>query len=252
MRLLKRLKNKGHCLGLRKTSLKTLSFNLIKEQEQIPLDFTITKVINAGFAGRDQESVSKHIEELKKQGVPTPEHTPTLYPVSPYMVTQENSIYVLDERTSGEAEYVLMIRDNDVYVGVGSDHTDRALEIDSIPKSKQIYPNVISREIWLLEDIRDVWDQLLLRSWVVIAKERRLYQKARLSALLPPDELLDLVRSNSKHKSLDGSLIYSGTVPLSTGEMLFGEQFEVALLNPLNQMKLNCSYEINLMDFLAA
>jgi hypothetical protein len=232
--------------------MKTLGFNLITGQEQIPLDFTITKVINAGFAGRDQVSVSKHIEELKKQGVSTPEHTPTLYPVSPYMVTQEDFIYVLDEQTSGEAEYVLMIRDNDVYVGVGSDHTDRALEIDSIPKSKQIYPNVISREIWLLQDIRDVWDQLLLRSWVVIAKERRLYQTARLSALLPPHALLDFVQGNSRDTSLDGSLIYSGTVPLSTGEMLSGEQFEVELLNPLNQMRLTCNYKINLMDFLTA
>ena len=230
--------------------MKTLGFNLITGQEKIPLDFTITKVVNAGFAGRDQESVSKHIEELKKQGVPAPEHTPTLYPVSPYMVTQEDFVYVLDGQTSGEAEYVLMIRGNDVYVGIGSDHTDRALEIDSIPKSKQIYPNVICREIWLLEDIRDVWDQLLLRSWVIIAKERRLYQKAKLSALLPPDELLDFVQGNSRDKSLDGSLIYSGTVPLSTGEMLFGEQFEVELLNPLNQMRLTCSYRINLMDFL--
>ena len=72
--------------------MKTLGFDLIREQEQIPLDFTITKVVNAGFAGRDQESVSKHIEELKKQGVPTPEHIPTLYPVSPYMVTQEDFV----------------------------------------------------------------------------------------------------------------------------------------------------------------
>jgi hypothetical protein len=232
--------------------MKRLGFDLIREQEQIPLDFTITKVVNAGFAGRDQESVSKHIEELKKEGVPTPEHTPTLYAVSPYMVTQENFIYVLDGQTSGEAEYVLMIKNNDVYVGIGSDHTDRALEIDSIPKSKQIYPNVISREIWLLEDIRDVWDQLLLRSWVIIEKKRRLYQKARLSALLAPDVLLNFVQLNSKNISLDGSLIYSGTVPLFTGEMIFGEEFEVELLNPLNQMRLTCGYKINLMDFLTA
>jgi hypothetical protein len=232
--------------------MKTLNFNLIREQEQIPVDFTITKVVNAGFAGRDQEWVSKHIEELKKEGITTPEHTPTLYSVSPYMVSQENSIYVLDGQTSGEAEYVLMIKNNDVYVGIGSDHTDRVLEIDSIPKSKQIYPNVISREIWLFEDIRDVWDQLLLRSWVTVKRDRRLYQRARLSALLAPDSLLDFVQSNLKDKSLDGSLIYSGTVPLFTGELIFGEQFEVEILNPLNQMKLTCSYKINLMGFLAA
>ena len=55
-----------------------------------------------------------------------------------------------------------MINGDNVYGAIGSDHTDRDLETDSIPKSKLIYPNIISKEIWFLEDIRGVWDQLLL------------------------------------------------------------------------------------------
>ena len=72
--------------------MKTLGFDLIREKERIPIDFTITKVVNAGFTGRDQESVNKHIDELKKEGVSAPEHTPTIYPVSPYMLTQEDGM----------------------------------------------------------------------------------------------------------------------------------------------------------------
>jgi hypothetical protein len=76
--------------------LKTLSFDLIGEKERIPIDFAITKVVNAGFTGRGQESVNKHIDELKREGVSTPEHTPTIYSVTPYMITQEDGMYVLD------------------------------------------------------------------------------------------------------------------------------------------------------------
>lgn len=232
--------------------MKTLGFDLIREKQRTPIDFTITKVVNAGFTGRDQESVNKHIDELKKEGVSAPEHTPTIYPVSPSMMTQEEGIYVLDGRTSGEAEFVLMINGDNVYVATGSDHTDRDLETDSIPKSKLIYPNIISKEIWFFEDIRDVWDQLLLRSWVIVEKERKPYQEARLSALLEPDALLGFIRPNVKDKSMDGFLIYSGTVPLLSGQIVFGEGFEVELLNPLNQTKLTCTYKIHIMDFLRA
>jgi len=230
--------------------VKALCFNLIREKERIPIDFSVNKMVNAGFAGRNQNSVSKHIEELKKEGVPTPEYTPTIYPVSPYMITQDSTIHVLDERTSGEAEFVLMINDNKVYVAVGSDHTDRDLEKTNISKSKQICPNIISKEIWLLEDIQDIWDQLLLRSWVIAGKERKLYQEARLSALLTPESLMNFVKSKLKDNSMHGLSIYSGTVSVLSGKILFGEGFEVELLNPINQMRLTCSYEIHSMDFL--
>ena len=230
--------------------MKTFHFNLIRGKERESIHLSIAKVVNAGFAGRDQKFVRKHIEELKKEGVPAPERTPTIYPVSPNMITQDSTIHVLDGRTSGEAEYVLIITDDKVYVGVGSDHTDRDLEVTSISKSKQIYPNVISKEIWLLEDIQDIWDQLLLRSWVVVGKERKLYQEARLSTLLTPDSLMNFVKSKLKDNSMYGLLIYSGTVSVLSAEIIFGEGFEVELLNPINQIRLTCSYEIHIMDFL--
>ena len=230
--------------------MKTLCFNLIREKERIPIDFSVNKMVNAGFAGRNQNSVNKHIEELKKEGIPTPEHTPTIYPVSPNMITQDSTIYVLDGRTSGEAEFVLMINDDQVYVGAGSDHTDRDLEMTNISKSKQIYPNIISKDIWLLDDIQDTWDQLLLRSWVIAGKERKLYQEARLSALFTPDSLMNFVKSKLKDNSMHGFLIYSGTVSVLSEKIIFGEGFEVELLNPVNQMRLTCSYDIHIMDFL--
>jgi len=230
--------------------VKTLSFTLVRGNEQASLNLPINRMVNAGFAARDQELVNKHIQELRKEGVPAPEETPTLYPVSPYMITQEDTICALDGRTSGEAEFVLVINDDKVYVAVGSDHTDRDLEIVSISKSKQIYPNIISKEVWLLSDIEELWDSLVLRSWVVAGNDRTLYQEEKLSALLAPDALLNLVKTRLKDSALDGLAIYSGTISALSGELVFGQGFEAELLNPLNQMRLTCNYKIGVMEYL--
>ena len=230
--------------------MKYLPFTLVRGNEQALLNLPISRMVNAGFAARDQEMVNKHIQELGKEGVPAPKETPTLYPVSPYMITQEDTIFALDGRTSGEAEFVLLVNEDRFYVAIGSDHTDRDLEIASISKSKQIYPNIVSKEVWLLNDIEDLWDSLVLRSWVVVGNDRTLYQEAQLGALLAPDTLLNLVRTRLKDSALDRLAIYSGTIPVLSGKITFGQGFEVELLNPLNQMRLTCSYKIRVMDYL--
>lgn len=67
----------------------------------------VTRVICAGYAGRDQESVRKHIEELKALGVPAPAETPAFYSVPPERVTTADSVRVRGRHTSGEVEFVL-------------------------------------------------------------------------------------------------------------------------------------------------
>ena len=46
-------------------------------------------------------------------------------------------------------EYVLFVGEDDILVGVGSDHTDRVLERTSLAKSKQICKNVVSSRVWI-------------------------------------------------------------------------------------------------------
>jgi len=214
------------------------------------IGFTVSRMVNMGFSGRNQETVYKHIEELKKQEIQPPSVIPAVYAVSPYMVTQEPIIYVQEQRTSGEAEFVLMIDDKDIYVAVGSDHTDRELEKISILKSKQICPNIVSKEAWLLGDISTEWDDIVLRSWTKAAGVRTLYQEATLSALLKPSSLVELVKSRTRDNSTSGLMIYSGTIPVLATEMAFASEFEVELFNPRTGNTLTCQYEVRLLDFI--
>jgi hypothetical protein len=229
--------------------LKLKRGNLLKD-----VRFTVERMVNAGYASRSQEKVWKHIEELKEKGVPAPDEIPTLYPVASYLITTGNTIEVVEEDNSGEVEYVLLIDKDDVYVGVGSDHTDRKLEAISIVKAKQMCPNVISSVVWLYDDLKDHWDQLVLRSWVLRQGERILYQEGDLGELLSPSDLISFVRKKMKGgdgKNLRNVVIYSGTIPIKTDRILAGEGFEAQLYDPVTKETLECKYSIELLDFIS-
>lgn len=211
-----------------------------------PIYFTVKRIINAGYTGRNQSEVQKHVEELKALGVPAPETIPTYFPKSSSLLTTAASCEVPDRDNTGEAEYVLLAAKDGIYVATGSDHTDRKLEITSIPKAKQICPNFISRGVWRLEDVREQWDEIRLRSW--IGKDRgTLYQEALLSAFMRPEELLERV-----HKLLggleEGTVIFSGTVGALISGAPFSEEFDVEMVDAKRNQVLRCLYQIKVMD----
>ena len=224
-------------------------FVLKKGTDRLPLEFQVKRMVNGGYVGRNQEEVRRHIEELAKKGIPGPSSTPTLYPVSRRALTQSSSIEVFGEETSGEAEFVLLMEnEKQIFVGVGSDHTDRKLEMFDIAWSKNICPNVISKELWSFDDVLPHWDEIALRSWVTHGGKRSLYQDAMLRSMLPPKELISFVRSTVRGE-LDHVVIFSGTIGLLGGELVSGEKFEVELEDPISGDRLSASYEVVPLNF---
>jgi hypothetical protein len=208
-------------------------------------------MVNAGYVGRNQEEVRRHIEELAGKGIPGPKTTPTLYPVIPRALLTDAGIEVYSAETSGEVEYVLLVEDERrIYVGLGSDHTDRHLEEADIPRSKQICPNVLSRKVWPLEEVMDHWDDLVMRSRVVSSGQEVLYQEARLALILGPDDLMAFVRAKLPGPP-KGTVIYSGTVGTLAGEFVYGERFEAELIDDKLNRRLELAYEVRPLDYLA-
>lgn len=231
--------------------MKTLRLCVEKDDQGEEIDFEVSRMVNAGYTGRDQESVKRHIEELKKEGIPAPESTPTAYEVITKLIYTDDEIEVVGEKTSGEAEFVLLCTDRDVYVGVGSDHTDRELESVSIIKSKQICPNIISKYVWDLKDVRKDWDGMILRSWVRNDQgEKILYQEAFLSSIMTPEDLMEFVKNKTEDKNLKGVVIYSGTIPILAERVHFSHYFEVELYDPKTGRRLRCAYKINVLSYL--
>lgn len=215
-----------------------------------PLRFSYTKMVNAGFTGKNQAEVRHHLDELAQKGIEVPDTTPTLYPVVTRALSTESAMEVYGDSTSGELEYVLFIdNEEQVYVGVGSDHTDRHLEEFHIPRSKQICPNIVSQTVWRLSDVEHHWDQLVMRCTVEKEGKSILYQEGKLGLLLNPEELMTFVRKELG-TPLDSVVIYSGTFKMLTEDFVFADHFSAEMVDPVLDRKLICSYSVNPMTYL--
>src|SRR5947209_11460948 len=67
-----------------------------------PLTLRPDTVAIAGYTGRDQESVRRHVAELAEQGIAPPPSVPMVYVVTPDRLTQADTIHVTGAHTTGE------------------------------------------------------------------------------------------------------------------------------------------------------
>jgi len=207
-------------------------------------------MINAGFTGRDREEVKHHLSELSAKGVTVPDETPVMYPVLPRALTTDTEIEVYGSETSPEIEYVLLVdEDNRIYVGIGSDHTDRNLELHDIPRAKQVCPNLMSPYVWDLADVKEHWDDLVMKCTVQKNGEQMLYQEGKLGLLMSPDELTRLVSERVKG-DLAGTVIYSGTVKMETDGFVYADTCTCELVDPELERSLGFSYNVVPMNYM--
>ncbi|HYW59384.1 MAG TPA: DUF2848 family protein, partial [Xanthobacteraceae bacterium] len=111
-------------------------------------DVPIDDAVVAGWTGRDAAAVEKHIKELELLGVKRPATTPIFYRVSAARLTTDSEIEVVGDRSGGEVEFVLLQHGGRLWVGTGSDHTDREVETYGVTVSKQMCDKPLAREFW--------------------------------------------------------------------------------------------------------
>ena len=137
-----------------------LEFTVEEKTGRRDLSLAMRGAVLCGYTGRDQAAVRKHVAELEAQGIEPPPSVPMFYPKPAWGLSLDGAIHVQGKETSGEIEFVLIVQDQLMYVGLGSDHTDRGLEKIDILKSKQVCPSVISGRLWNYEEVKDHWDRI--------------------------------------------------------------------------------------------
>ena len=198
-------------------------------------------MVIAGWTGRNRAAVERHILELEKLGVSRPASTPIFYRVAASRLTTAPEIQVTGERSSGEVETIILRYRGKLWVGAGSDHTDREVETYGVTVSKQVCDKPIAPEVWPHSEVEDHWDRLLLRSWATIGGERRLYQEGPVQAMLPP---LDLIGRYTDGKELaEDTLMFGGTLATLT-EVTPATRFEFEIEDPILGRKIGHAYEI--------
>ncbi|WP_410576566.1 DUF2848 domain-containing protein [Amycolatopsis sp. lyj-108] len=198
-------------------------------------------LLNAGYAGRSQEDVAAHVAELAELGVPAPSVIPALYPVAPYLASQTDEVPVQHERTSGEAEWAIVItgpEPEDVLLTAACDHTDRALEAHGVAWSKNAGPDVLAAKAWRLVDVQDRLDDLTLSAWA----GETLIQQGKLAELLPPSYWLEVLRERGLHAP--GTVLISGTIPMVHGVDQFADSWRVELGDPATGETIELAYTV--------
>ena len=218
-----------------------LTFTIDDKGAPTPLTLPIDQAVIAGWTGRDPVARDKHIAELEAIGIARPATTPIYYRVSARRLTLEDSIEVCGNDSSGEVEFVLIGWQGRIFVGCGSDHTDRKVESYSVTVSKQMCDKSIAPELWELEDVIGHWDRMILRAFAWIDGKRVLYQEGTLDAMLPVKELL--ARGFVDGKLPDGCAMYGGTFA-AMGGIRPADRFEYELEDPVLKRVIRHGYDV--------
>jgi hypothetical protein len=206
-----------------------------------PLTLAIEQAVIAGWTGRDPVARDKHIAELEAIGIARPATTPIYYRCSARRLTLEDRIEVTGEDSSGEVEFILIGWQGRIFVGLGSDHTDRKVESYSVTVSKQMCDKPIASTLWELEEVIGHWDQLILRSYAWIKGQRELYQEGTLAAMLPVSELI--ARGFADGKLPDGCAMFGGTFA-AKGGIRPASRFEYEFEDPVLKRSIRHAYDV--------
>lgn len=218
-----------------------LTFAIDDKGAPTPLTLPIDQAVIAGWTGRDPVARDKHIAELEAIGIARPATTPIYYRVAARRLTMADSIEVCGGDSSGEVEFVLIGWQGRIFVGCGSDHTDRKVESYSVTVSKQMCDKSIAPELWELEDVIGHWDRMILRAFAWIEGARVLYQEGTLDAMLPVKELL--ARGFKDGKLPDGCAMYGGTFA-AMGGIRPADRFEYELEDPVLKRVIRHGYDV--------
>jgi hypothetical protein len=200
-------------------------------------------LVVAGWTGRDEAVLEAHIRELEELGVARPKSVPIFYRVDSALLTTAGTVQMIGRTGSGEVEAVLLKHEGELFVGIGSDHTDRELETVGITLSKQLCAKPVSATVWRWSEVAPHWDSLMLRSTLPGTGET--YQQGATTALRRPDDLLALYESREGTVP-DGTAMYCGTLPVQGG-IRFADAMLLELVDPVRGKTLTHRYAVDVL-----
>lgn len=212
--------------------------------EKRGIHLSVKKLILCTYSGRNIEIVKKHIKEAGQEGIPPPAEIPQFYFLTPNILTTDNIINCDSTNTSGEIEYVIILHGNEIYIGVGSDHTDRMLETKNVEESKEACPKPISKEVWAYRDVKDHWDECILRCEVAENNSWRVYQEGKVELLLSVEDILSKLSNKYQISGEEDIVIFSGTIPTVAGKIEYLPKYKMGLVDPILDRKLELKYTL--------
>jgi hypothetical protein len=232
----------------------TLSLTLQDRAAARAGEVGINDAIVAGWTGRDAAALEKHIKELEALGVKRPAATPIYYRVSALRLTTAAEIEAVGPHSGGEVEFVLLQRGGRLWVGAGSDHTDRQVETYGVTVSKQMCDKPVAPVFWAFDDVAAHWDRLMLRAHVIEDGERILYQEGSVAAMLAPLDLIGrcpFPRGETREAGRlpENTLMFCGTLA-ARGGVRPTKRFEFEIEDPVLGRSIAHAYSVRILPVL--
>jgi Protein of unknown function (DUF2848) len=203
------------------------------------ISMTPEALIVAGWTGRDEAALNHHIQELAAIGVPRPSSVPVFYRNAATNVVQADRLEVLGPDTSGEVEPVIVALNDGLWIGLGSDHTDRKAETMGIALSKQLCGKVMGDALWKYEDVVPHWDSIIIRSVATIDGARVVYQEGPLALMRDPYDLM----TRYGRAFVGNTIVFCGTI-VAKGGIRPASRFEMELTDPVLNRHMTHAYDI--------
>ena len=235
-----------------------LSLTLQDKPDARPAAVAVERAVIAGWTGRDPAAVEKHIAELEALGVKRPATTPIFYRVAAARLTTADSIEAVGESSGGEVEFVLLQHAGRLWVGAGSDHTDREVEKYGVTVSKQMCEKPVAPLFWAYDAVAPHWDRLELRAHVTEGGRRTLYQEGAVTAMLDPRALIARFAASLPSPAAgagnagglpEGTLMFCGTLAARGGVRATGE-FDFELEDPVLGRRIAHAYRVRTLPIL--
>jgi hypothetical protein len=239
----------------------TLSLTLQNNGAAMARAVGIDDAIVAGWTGRDAAAVEKHITELEALGAKRPVMTPIFYRVAAARLTTATEIEVVGTHSGGEVEFVLLQHGGRMWVGAGSDHTDREVEAYGVTVSKQMCDKPVAPVFWAFDDVAPHWDRLTLRAHVIEDGARKIYQEGPVAAMLKPLDLIGRcalpareaggtpVVPNGRARLPENTLMFCGTLA-ARGGVRPTERFEFEIEDPVLGRSIVHGYSVRILPVL--
>lgn len=201
-------------------------------------------VLNFGYAARDQAGLRDHLAECAERGLPVPGTVPSLYPIVPDRVTTGDRIAVSGRHTYAEVEYALVCAAGGRWlITVASDHSDAAVERDSVSRGKNMTPDVLAPRAWWLDDVEPALDDMVLTCERIDDAGETRVQRDLLATLLAPRDLLALLERRLASPLEAGTVVLSGTIG---GEPEAGAaSWRIALSDPSTGARIEHTYAVD-------
>lgn len=218
-----------------------LKLNFVEAAGTSGADVEITGCVIAGWTGRDPAALEAHIAELEHLGVKRPASVPIFYRVAASRLNTAGVIEVLGNTSSGEVEFVLLQAKGRLWVGLGSDHTDREAETIGVTLSKQLCDKPVAADVWPFDEVAAHWDDLRLRAFIGGGDDRVAYQDGPVTAMRAPAELIGLYTGGGTLP--DGTIMFCGTLA-AQGGVRPSSRFEMELHDPVRNRTISTFYVV--------